>query len=128
MAEEYFFNTLNRDKKFANETFDRMKRNVSYDENDEEIECDILMINGKSTVLIEVKYNARVKNIKIEDLIARANVLKQIEMHKDHNIYLGVAAMSFNKKLAKELRQAGIATIHHTGKKMVLYDKEVKVF
>ncbi|MDR2973054.1 MAG: hypothetical protein LBU83_14210, partial [Bacteroidales bacterium] len=34
MAEEYFFNTLNRDKKFANETFDRMKRNVSYDEND----------------------------------------------------------------------------------------------
>jgi hypothetical protein len=128
MAEEYFYNTLNRDRKFANETFDKVKRNVCYDENDNEIECDILMINGKSTVLIEVKYNARLNNIKLEDLIDRANILKQTKIHKNHNIYLGVAAMSFNKKLAREIRQAGIATIHHTGKKMVLYDKEVKIF
>jgi Holliday junction resolvase-like predicted endonuclease len=105
-----------------------VKRNVSYDENDNEIECDIIMLNGKSTALIEVKYKAKLENIKIEELIKRANILKQIEIHKNHNIYLGVAAMSFNKKLAKEIRQAGIATIHHTGKKMVLYDKEVKVF
>jgi hypothetical protein len=78
---------------------------------------------------IEVKYKAKHDNIKIDELIARAMFLKEkTKRHKNHNIYLGVAAMSFNKKLAKELRQAGIATIHHLGKKMVVYDKEVKVF
>ena len=131
MAEEYFFNTFRRDKTFANEKYDKIRQNVSYpeDDNDPEIECDIILINGKSTALIEVKYNAKPENIKIEELIARAKYLKENSVkHKNHNIYLGVAAMSFKKGFAKKLRNAGIATIHQIGKKMVIYDKEVKVF
>ena len=131
MAEEYFFNTFRRDKTFANEKFDKIRQNVSYpeDDNDPEIECDIILINGKSTALIEVKYNAKPENIKIEELIARAKYLKKNSVqHKNHNIFLGVAAMSFKKGFAKKLRSAGIATIHQIGKKMVIYDKEVKVF
>ena len=131
MAEEYFFNTFRRDKTFANEKFDKIRQNVSYpeDDNDPEIECDIILINGKSTALIEVKYNAKPENIQIEELIARAKYLKENSVkHKNHNIYLGVAAMSFKKGFAKKLRNSGIATIHQIGKKMVIYDKEVKVF
>jgi hypothetical protein len=41
---------------------------------------------------------------------------------------LGVAALSFKKGFARILRSNGIATIHQVGKKMVIYDKEVKVF
>jgi hypothetical protein len=88
-----------------------------------------LLVNGKSTALIEVKYKAKPENIKIDKLIERARFLKEkTTEHKNHNIYLGVAALAFNKKLAKELRAAGIATIHQVGKKMVVYDKEVKAF
>jgi hypothetical protein len=131
MAEEYFYNTLRRDKTFVNEKFDTIRQNVCYgeDEHDPEIECDIVMTNGKNTALIEVKYNAKYENVQVDKLISRAKFLKEeTTAHKNHNIYLGVAAMAFNKKLAKELRQAGIATIHHVGKKMIVYDKDVKAF
>jgi hypothetical protein len=131
VAEEYFYYTLKKDKTFANEKFDKIKQNVSYgeEETDDDMECDILLINGKSTALIEVKYKAKPENIKIDELIERARFLKEkTTEHKNHNIYLGVAALAFNKKLAKELRAAGIATIHQVGKKMVVYDKEIKAF
>jgi hypothetical protein len=130
MAEEYFYNTLRKDKTFVNEKFDKIRQNVLYgeDEHDPDMECDIILTNGNSIALIEVKYRAKHDNIKIDKLIKRAMYLKEKDIYKNHNFYLGVAAMSFDNKLAKELRQAGIATIHHRGKKMVVYDKEVKVF
>jgi hypothetical protein len=48
--------------------------------------------------------------------------------YQDHHIYLGVAAMGFKEGMEKMLHEAGIATIHQIGNKMVIYDKEVKVF
>jgi len=48
--------------------------------------------------------------------------------YKNHKIYLGVAAMSFKAGLETELHNAGIATIKQVGEKMVVCDKDVKVF
>jgi hypothetical protein len=48
--------------------------------------------------------------------------------YKNHNIYLGVAAMSFRKGLEEKLHKAGIATIRQIGKKMVVFDQDVKAF
>ncbi|MCL1850639.1 MAG: hypothetical protein FWF70_04460 [Bacteroidetes bacterium] len=131
MAEEYFFNTLKRDKTFVNEKFDKIKRNLVYGEDIDQpaLECDILLFNGKSAAIIEVKYKAKPDNVRIEKLIARVEAFRVYNNeYKNHNIYLGVAAMSFSKKLAQELHRAGIATIHQMGKKIVVYDKNVKAF
>jgi hypothetical protein len=87
------------------------------------------MFNGKSAAFIEVKYKAKPDNINIDKLSERVFKFKTLfPEYKNHNIYLGVAAMSFKKGFAKQLRSAGVATIHQVGKKMVVYDKEVKVF
>jgi hypothetical protein len=131
MAEEYFYNTLKKDKFFVREKFDKIRRNVTYRGVDYNLkmECDILLFNGKSAAIIEVKYNAKTENIAVEKLISRVAIFKILyPEYKNHNIYLGVAAMSFTKRLIAELHQAGIATIHQVGKKMVIYDKDVKVF
>ena len=130
MAEEYFYNTFKKDKTFANQQFDKIKRNVIYDrDNDVVIEYDILLFNGTSVAIIEVKFNAKPKNIKVEKLLSRINTFKVLyPEYKNYGIYLGVAALSFKKQTAKELHSAGIATIHQVGKKMVVYDKEVKCF
>ena len=130
MAEDYFYNTFKKDKTFANQIFDKVKRNVMYDKwNEVVIEYDILLFNGTSVVIIEVKFNAKPENIKVEKLISRIDIFKMLYPdYKNHNIYLGVAAMSFKKKTAKKLHSAGIATIHQVGKKMIVYDKEIKCF
>jgi len=129
MAEEYFYNTFYRNRTFMNEHFDKIKRNLSYNNGEMEAEFDIVLFNGKSVALIEVKYNAKPDNIEIAKLISKIDIFKILfPDYKSHKIYLGVAAMSFSKDIVWRLHRAGISTIRPVGKKMVVYDKTVKVF
>jgi hypothetical protein len=130
MAEEYFYNAFKKHKVFANETYDDIKRNRAYRKNDEiEAEFDIILFNGKSAVLIEVKYNAKPDNISVRKIISRVEAFRLLyPERKDHAIYLGVAAMSFRKGIEQRLHNNGIATIRQIGKKMVVYDQQVKAF
>jgi len=129
MAEEFFFNAFRRDKIFMNEKYDQIHKGYFYSIDDIRNEFDIVFINGKSIAIVEVKYKAKPENIDVEHLISRAERFKKFSpIYKNHNIYLGVAAMSFKKGLASDLHQAGIVTVHPVGKKMVIYDKEAKVF
>jgi hypothetical protein len=129
MAEEFFYNTLKRDKTFVNEQFDMIKRNYFYYHDEISAESDIVLFNGTSAAIIEVKYNAKPDNVDIEHLISRVSLFKKHSPeYKNHKIYLGVAAMSFKKGFALKIQKAGIATIRPVGKKIVVYDKSVKVF
>ena len=129
MAEEFFFNTIKRDKTLVNEKFDRILRNRCIKNGKWDTEFDILLFNGNSTAIIEVKYRATADNINIEKLTSRIEPLKVLFPEcQNHHIYLGVAALSFQKNLAKHLHNAGIATIHQVGKKIVVYDKEAKAY
>jgi len=129
MAEEYFFNAFKSHKYFANEQYDYVQRPLRITNGNLEAEFDIILFNCKSVAIIEVKYNAKPDNIRIDYLISRVEIFKILyPNYKSHKIYLGVAAMSFNGKLVKELHEAGIATVHQIGKKMVVYDKDVQVF
>jgi len=129
MAEAYFYNALKRDKIFVNEKFDDIQRNRKYVNGKHDAEFDVILFNGKSAALIEVKYNAKPDNISVRRLISRVEAFKLLYPEcKNHNIYLGVAAMTFRDGLEQRLHRNGIATIRQVGKKMVVYDKEVKVF
>jgi hypothetical protein len=129
MAEEYFYNAFKADISFANEKFDIIEKNKKISNRDIEAEYDLLLFNGKGAAIIEIKYNAKPENIKIEQIISRVETFKILMPScKNLNIYLGVAAMSFKKGLEAKLHQAGIATIRPIGKKMVKFDKDVKVF
>jgi len=129
MAEEYFYNSFKADTTFANEKFDRVEKNAKATRDGIEAEFDIILVNGKSAAVIEVKYSAKPDNIQIDNLIERVDIFKKLyPEHKNHNIYLGVAAMSFKSGLETKLHKAGIATIKQIGKKMVVFDKNVKTF
>jgi predicted AAA+ superfamily ATPase len=129
MAEAYFYNSFKREKTFANEKFDYIKKNLHYNNGEQEAEFDIILFNGKSAALIEVKYTAKSDNISVRRIISRVAIFKLLyPEYKNHNIYLGVAAMSFRKGMEQRLHNAGIATVRQVGKKMVVFDKEVKVF
>ena len=129
MAEEYFYNAFKADISFANEKFDIIEKNKKISNREHEAEYDLLLFNGKSAAIIEVKYNAKPENIRVDRIISRVEIFKKLmPACKDFNVYLGVAAMSFKEGLEAELHQAGIATIRPVGKKMVKFDKDVKVF
>jgi Holliday junction resolvase-like predicted endonuclease len=129
MAETYFYNSFKANRTFANEKFDYIQRPTRISNGDVEAEFDIILFNGKSVAIIEVKYNARPDNISVRRIISRVEIFKLLyPNYKNHNIYLGVAAMTFREGLEHRLHRNGIATIRQIGKKMVVYDREMKVF
>ena len=128
MADEYFFNAFAKNKNFANEEFDWVAR-YCITNGDIEAWFALLLFNKKSVVIVEIEYNATPNNISVRRLIEKVEKFKILHPnYKNHNIYLGVAAMTFRSGLEERLHRNGIATIRQVGKKMVVYDKEVKVF
>ena len=94
-------------------------------------EYDIVMINGKSVAIIEVKYNLK------KDYLDKAlsKMFKKLEFfktsfpkYKNYKFYLGIASMSFRKPIEKIILKEGIAVIKQVGDKMVVYDENLKVF
>jgi hypothetical protein len=129
MAEAYFYYAFKKNKVFLNEKYDSIQRNRKYVNGEHDAEFDIVLFNGESAAIIEVKYNARPDNISVRKIISRVEAFRLLYPKcKEHRVYLGVAALSFRKGMEERLHRAGIATIRQIGKKMVVYDKEVKVF
>jgi hypothetical protein len=125
-AEEYFINSFTRgNKNFFGEKFDKIITNAPGIKVD--AEYDIVLLNGKSVAIIEVKFKAHENDI--------PNVIKKAETFRinysefaKHKIYLGLASMSFYKKLEKECTENGVAIIKQVGDTMVINDQHLKIY
>ena len=125
-AEEYFFNSFEEGKQnFFGEHFDDIKKNLKGAETDDEY--DILLVNGKSVGIIEVKFKAHTDHI--PKIIRKAETLRiNFPKYKNHKIYLGLATLVFEKEVEKECEDKGIAIIKQVGDTIVINDKHLKTF
>ena len=127
-AEEYFFNSFENGKKnFFGEKFDEIERNVKGIKKDFKDEYDILLINGKSICIVEVKFKAHENDI--PKILKKAETFRvNFPEYKNHRVYLGLATMSFYPELEQECINQGIAVIKQVGDTVVINDKHLKVF
>ena len=125
-AEEYFINAFKHGKKtFFGEKFDSCRKNVpgfSYED-----EYDIVLLNGQSVGIIEVKYRVHDKDV--------ANVIRKVKSFKinypeyhHHRFYLGLASLVFADKVEDACIDKGIAVIKQVGDTVVINDGHLKVF
>ena len=125
-AEEYFFNSFENGKKtFFGEKFDLCRKNVpgfSYKD-----EYDIVLLNGQSVGIVEVKYIVHDKDI--------ANAIRKVSSFKinypeyrNHRFYLGLASLVFAGKVEDVCIESGIAVIKQVGDTVVINDGHLKVF
>ena len=128
-AETYFFNSIEKDKNIFGEHFDECissSKRYSKD-NRTRTEHDILLVNGKSVAIVEVKYKAHKEDI--EKLINKLPSFRTLyPQYRSHGIYLGLAAMSFEKGVEEETVKQGIAVIKQVGDTTVVSDGHLKVF
>ena len=125
-AEQYFYNSFKKGQKnFFGESFDKIEKNIHGLKVD--AEYDIVLVNGKSIGIIEVKFDARKEDIK--EVIKKAETFRiNYSDFAKHHIYLGLAALTFEKDVEKDCTQAGIAIIKQDGKAVVIYDEHLKKF
>ena len=129
-AEEFFFNAIdNGDKKlFGEQFYECLSSSKRYNkDNRKKNEQDVLLVNDDSLALIEVKYKARKEDI--QKIINRLpNFRTLFPEYKKHRIFLGLAAMSFDKGVEDESIKEGIAIIKQVGDTVVISDENLKTF
>ena len=127
-AEEYFYNSFESGKQnFFGEKFDEIEKGVKGIEKGFKDEYDILLINGKSIGIIEVKFKAHDNDL--PKVIRKAETFrKNFPKYKNHKIYLGFASMSFYPELEQKCIEQGIAVIKQVGDTVVINDTNLKVF
>ena len=127
-AEEYFFNSFENGKQnFFGENFDEIEQNVRGIKKNFKDEYDILLINGKSIGIVEVKFKAHEKDI--PKIIRKAETFRvNFPEYKNHKVYLGLATMVFYPELEQECIENGIAIVKQVGDTVVINDEHLKVY
>jgi len=126
-AEEYFFNSFEKGKQnFFGEKFDEIKKNLKGTETDDEF--DIVMLNGHSVGIVEVKFKAHENDI--QKVLKKVSTFKiNFPKYQNHKVYLGLATMvAFYRELEEECIRQGIAVIKQVGNTVVINDKHLKAF
>ena len=129
-AEEYFINSLNNgEKKFFGEQFEKLIANYSFNNSstNKQGEFDIVLINCTSAAIIEVKFKAR-KNDVQQLLNQVSSFREEFPQYQSHRIYLGMAALTFEKDVDTECVKEGIAVFKQDGDTIVITDDNLKVF
>ena len=127
-AEEYFFNSFKRgEQSFFGEKFDKIEKNVPGLKEGFKDEYDILLINGKTIGIVEVKH--KMKKDHIPTVLRKAVTLREnLPYFANHQIYLGLATFVSNKNAEEECIKKGIAVIKQVGDSVVINDKHLKVY
>ena len=129
-AEEYFINSLyNSDKKVFGEQFHSLVANHKFHHSltNKEGEFDAVLLNGTAAAIIEIKFKAR-KNDFQQLLKQVASFRDEFPQYRTHRIYLGMAALTFEDDVEKELKAEGVAIFKQDGETMVMTDENLKTF
>ena len=125
-AEDYFFNSFEQGKQnFFGEKFDDIRKNLKGTETNDEF--DIVMLNGNSVGLVEVKFKAH-KNDIPKTLNKVYTFRENFPKYTRHKVYLGLASLSFYSELEEECIRQGIAIIKQVGDTVVINDAHLKAF
>jgi hypothetical protein len=127
-AEEYFFNSFENGKQnFFGEKFDEIEKNVKGIKKGFKDEYDILLINGESIGIVEVKFKAHDSDV--PKILRKAETFRaNFPEYQNHKVYLGLATMAFYPELEDECIKEGIAVIKQVGDTVVINDKHLKAF
>jgi hypothetical protein len=127
-AEQFFQNVLKETLTFGGEKYDEMYPNVAYRSPKGGVEIDIMLINGKSVALIEVKNRIHpnfVEELAIEKIAKFRNFFTN---YKDHRVYLGVAGFSFCDDVLEKAKKYGVGIIRQVGKTIEIEEEHLKAY
>jgi len=127
-AEDYFFNSFEKGKRtFFGEKFGSIRRNVPAGLEGSKDEYDLVLVNGKSIGIIEVKYKARLDDI--PGIIKQAETFRiNYPKYQNHGIYLALASFVFNQRLEQECAKYGIAIVKQVGNNWVVNEEHLKTY
>ena len=125
VAEEYFINSLKEKLQLAGINFDYLIPNYKIESKKFRDEFDILLVNGNSVAIIEVKYKVHPNDI--DKLKSKVKNLKKLPQFKGYNIYAGIAGFNVSSDVIDKALQNGYFILQRKGDIIQSYPKLLKV-
>lgn len=114
VAEEFFYNSLEYDPHLGSIRFDDISKNEYKRRGKTAEEYDIIMTNGETIGIIEVKYKAHQNDLqKLERKMH--NFKKLFPWFKDYKLYGAIASFHFHEDAKSEALQRGFFVLQRRG-------------
>jgi hypothetical protein len=127
VAEEFFYNTLFDKPEVGGIRFDRVLRNIGGGKPGHQAEFDVVMHNGSSMAIIEVKYKAHTNDIEqVERQLERYRDI--FPEYKDYKLYGGLASFSMPEDVAQAARDKGLFVLKRKGDLVEAETQSMKAF
>lgn len=114
VAEEFFFNSLEAKPVLGGVRYDEVFDNVKTFNGKLQGEYDVVMVNGKSVALIEVKYAVHPDDI-AKTITGIANYRTLFPQHKDFDVYGAIAGFKIPKDVAELAKAQGLIVLKRVG-------------
>jgi hypothetical protein len=128
VAEEFFYHSLKYKKKFGGIKFNQIELNINARNKTIQDEFDIVMFNGNSIALIEIKHKVHPNDL--EDLKTRK--LKNFKLlfpdFSDYKFYLGIGGFSIPKDIEEMAHKNGMAVLRQLGEVAQIDDKNLVAY
>jgi len=126
-CEEYFINSFKENPTFLGEKYDRVLENLKLDPAKIDDEYDLVLRNGTTIVLIEMKYKAGTDDV--GKMFSKLHSYRtNYPMFHNYKIYLGLASFRFSKYVRLKAAEKGIVLIEQRGDKIEVISENVRAW
>lgn len=126
-CEEYFINSFKENPTLFGEKFDRVLEYYRPDPVVVNDEYDLILRNGNTTALIEMKYKASTNDV--GKMFSKLHTYRaNFPMFKDYKIYLCLASFRFPKNVREKASQEGIVLIEQRGDKIEVISENIRTW
>jgi len=132
-AEEFFYNSLRETMTFAGVHFDMISdkfrtRRIMPDKTEKKAQFDIVLHNGDSLALIEVKYKAELEDVEemIEEKVPNFRFL--YPQYAKYKLYLGIGSLVLKDRIVQEAKKLGIGLMEQRGDAVEHKTRWVRVY
>ena len=115
VAEAFYFNSLKHNLVLRGIHFDSIYKNLASKRHGIEDEYDILLLNGRDVLIIEVKYKAHPDDLKVLIDKKAVNFKPLFPLYKDHNLHLGLASFYLDDETIQSALNQGITVLQRKG-------------
>jgi hypothetical protein len=113
-AEEFFFNSLSANPVIGGIQYDRVTPNVIVGTKGKQAEFDMVLVNGNSVALLEVKHKAHLSALdQLEKQMKRYREV--FPEHASYKLYGGVAGLSVPEDTVQEAHKRGMFVLKQQG-------------
>lgn len=127
-VEEFFYRSLAKRLRVSNMKFDVIYRNLTGHIKGLQDEFDIVLANGDTLAVFEVKTKAHTSLV--ETMLQRKipNLRKVLPNFKNYKIYAGIASLVTYDELIEEVKKHGLFLLTQQGRHLEVVNEEVACF